>query len=988
MRWIPTSVFFLLFIGAYSFIALEDDWGPEDPKDPAFTNTQANWADSVFNTLSERERIAQLFMVAAYSNKGKEHEARVEKLIKEQKIGGLIFFQGGPHRQAKLTNRYQKISKVPLMISIDGEWGLAMRLDSTVKYPWQMTLGAIQDDKLVYEMGGHIAEQCKRLGIHVNLAPVVDVNVNPRNPVINARSFGEDRENVARMGIAYMKGMQDKGVMANAKHFPGHGDTDKDSHKTLPIINHDVHRLDSIELYPFKRLIEEGLGSVMVAHLHIPAYEPEANTATTLSPKVVNGLLKDSLGFKGLAFTDALNMKGVSKFYDPGMADLKALLAGNDVLLFPKDVPLAIKMIEQAVDSGLISQEEIDQRCLNLLKAKEWCGLGKNKFVDRKDLYEELNASRYEHLNRKLSEASLTLLENKDDFLPLNDLTKKTLVISFGADTITPFQKQIDLYKECDKLWFPKLEPTSQKLILDTIESYDRVIVGIHRSNKSPWSKFDIEVSLKSFMNLLRIKIPTAGVVFANAYSLKGFDGMEYLNAGIMAYQNSEYAQEAAAQAIYGGLPMTGKLPVSVSEKYKAGYGLDQLNVTRMKYTVPEDVGLDSKTFERVDSIVNSGLVAGAYPGCQVLIAKEGKVIYHKAFGHHTYDKKQPVRLTDVYDIASITKIAASAASLMQLQDQGKFSLDYNLCDYIPEMVGEGKYMNLNMREILSHQSGLVSWIPFYIKTLKAGIPNPKYYSKDSSAAYPVRVAENLFIHKDYPEHIYERILGTRLLKKEYRYSDLGYYFVRQIVNDVSGQPINEFADSIYYAPLGMSTTTYLPLKKLPLNRLVPTENDEAFRKQVVHGYVHDPGAAMLGGVGGHAGLFSSANDLAKLMQMYLNGGTYGGKRYLKDSTIAEFTRCQFCETNRRAAAFDKPVADGGGPTCDGISLDSYGHSGFTGTITWNDPEHDVVYVFLSNRVYPTAKNPKLLKMNIRTEIQKVIYDAIREKTAQPEQID
>lgn len=989
MRVLPTIFMILVFLGASAFMRLQNPVVPDEPTNPEYLNGNGDWADSVLASLSDREKIAQLFMVAAYSNKGEEHVQEIETLIKEQKIGGLIFFQGGPYREARLTNHYQQISKVPLMVSIDGEWGLAMRLDSTVKYPWQMTLGAIQDNELIYKMGMDIGEQCKRLGIHVNLAPVVDINVNPANPVINARSFGEDRENVAQKGIAYMKGMQDVGVMANAKHFPGHGDTDKDSHKTLPVITHTRKRLDSIELYPFKKLIEKGLGSVMVAHLNIPAYVKEANTATTLSKEVVTDLLKDSLQFKGLAFTDALNMKGVSDYYKPGEADLKALLAGNDVLLFPKDVPLAIQMIEQALDSGWIAQREIDERCLKILRAKQWCGLDKNKHVDTHHLYEDLNKPAYEHLNRVLFESALTMLENKKNLLPLKDIGNlKMLSISFGADTITPFQEQIDLYKEVTHLYYPRLTPEAQKEILDTIKNYDLAIVGIHKSDKSPWSSYEIKPSLKTFINLLRIKIPIALTVFANPYSLREFEGVEYCTSVIMAYQNNVYAQQAAAQAIFGGIPMNGRLPVSISNKYKAGHGMDQKEVIRFKYTDPEDVGLDSRIFMRIDSLALNGIDEGAYPGCQVLIAKDGKVIYQKAFGYHTYDTLHPVKITDVYDLASVTKIGASAASLMKLQSDGKLSLDYNLCDYLGEMVDTTHYMNLNLREILSHQSGLVAWIPFYIKTLSNGNPSNRYYSKDSSATFSVKVADGLYIHKDYPEVIMKRILGTRLLEKEYRYSDLGYYFVKEIVKDLTGMPINEFADSVFYKPMGMSTTMYLPLQRLPLDRIVPTEDDKIFRKQVVHGYVHDPGAAMLGGVGGHAGLFSSANDFAKLMQMYLNWGEYGGKRYLDSAVIKEFTSCQFCETNRRAAAFDKPVAEGGGPTCENISLNSYGHSGFTGTIAWNDPDEKVVYIFLSNRVYPSADNKKLVTMNIRTNIQQVIYDAIDKTQGSSRQIE
>jgi beta-N-acetylhexosaminidase len=939
------------------------------------------WADSVIKTMTIDEKIGQLFMVAAYSNKDEKHTLEIDSLITQQHVGGLIFFQGGPVREARLTNHFQSKAKIPLMISIDGEWGLAMRLDSTVKYPWQMTLGAIQDESLIYKMGRDIALQCRRLGIHVNLAPVADVNVNPKNPVINARSFGENKYNVANKSIAYMKGMQDNMVMANAKHFPGHGDTDKDSHKTLPIITHTHQRMNSIELYPFKKMIEEGLGSVMVAHLYIPAYVKEENTATTLSPEVVNGLLKDSLGFKGLSFTDALNMKGVSNYYKPGEADLKALLAGNDVLLFPKEVPKAVTMIKQAIVDGQITKEEIENRCLKILRAKEWLQIHKREIVEEKNIYADLNKPKYEYLNQLLFQKALTLLRNKNSIIPIQKLEKKKIMsISFTDDTITtPFQEKLLDYAKVNNYTYNQLTPEIQTEILKNIEEHDIVLVSIHKSDKSPWVNYNIPIDLKSFVNLIRIKKKTILTVFANPYSLIDFDATTQVDGMIMAYQNSIYSQEGVAQAIFGAIEMNGKLPVTVSSIYKEGYGLVSKKNGRLKYSFPEEEGLDSEIFKRIDSLVLNGIKEKAFPGCQVFVAKNGTVIYNKSFGYYTYDSLQTVSNKTLYDIASITKIAASTVSLMKLQDDGKFKLNSTLSDYLSDMVDSTKYKDLNLKEVLSHQSGLVAWIPFWMKTMQNKEPNPEYYSKDSSEKFSIRVDADLFIRNDYPQIIMQRILGTRFLEKEYRYSDLGYYFIKEIIKELSGHPINEFATKEFYEPLGMWHTTYLPLQKFSKEQITPTENDTYFRNEVVHGYVHDPGAAMIGGVGGHAGLFSNANDLGKLMYMLINEGEYAGKQYLSKEVIQQYTSCQFCETNRRAAGFDKPVAEGGGPTCDSISPNSFGHSGFTGTITWADPDEKVVYVFLSNRVYPSAENSKLVKMNIRTNIQKVIYDAIKQ---------
>jgi beta-glucosidase-like glycosyl hydrolase/CubicO group peptidase (beta-lactamase class C family) len=871
------------------------------------------------------------------------------------------------------------------MVSIDGEWGLAMRLDSTVKYPWQMTLGAIQDDQLIFEMGVDIGEQCKRLGIHVNFAPVVDINVNPKNPIINARSFGENKENVARKGIAYMKGMQSVNVMANAKHFPGHGDTDKDSHKSLPTIKHTKARMDSVELYPFYQLIENGLASIMVAHLNIPAYNELANTATTLSKNVVTNLLQDSLGFKGLIFTDALNMKGVSTLYKPGIVDVKALLAGNDVLLFSEDVPLGIKEINKAIVAGEITREAVDQRCLKILRAKQWEGLNNYQEVEKENLLNDLNTRAYELLNKKLSEASLTVLKNENKLLPLKDLSQlKIASLSIGEGVVNEFQQTLSLYNQIAHFTIKKVAPNNTLALLDTLSTYNTIIVSIHKSNKNPWKSYQIGQATKDLIAKLTKDHKVILAVFANPYSLIGFNQIEKTAGLIMGYQNSVYAKKGVAQLIFGGIGANGKLPVSVSKQFKEGVGIVVEAINRFKYTEPEEVGINQSDLFQIDSIAINGITEHAYPGCQILVAKKGKVIYNKSFGHHTYDNKRAVVNSDIYDIASITKISASLLSLMKLQDEGKFDLNSTLYHYLSDLIPDtSAYANLVLREILAHQSGLQAWVPFYIKTMPKGVPNYSIYSLDSNETYPHRVAENFYINKYYPDTIFQRILRGPIKSKEYRYSDLGYYFMMKIIEKQTKMTLADFTAKIY-ADMGMTTTGYRPRERFDLDRIPPTEDDKTFRKQLIKGDVHDPGAAMLGGVGGHAGVFSNANDLAKLMQMYLNEGTYGGVKYLNKETIKEYTEQQYCpkdNENRRAAGFDKPFLQGyGGPTCDHISQSSFGHTGFTGTMAWVDPEEEIVYIFLSNRIYPNAENKKLLKMDIRTNIQQVIYDAIKKE--------
>jgi len=958
-----------------------------EPAPLPFDLINRTWTDSVFNSLTEEERIAQLFMVAAYSNKKQDHVDKIKELVRDYKIGGLIFFQGGPHRQAVLTNEYQALAKVPLLLSMDAEWGLAMRLDSTVKYPRQMTLGAIQDDQKIYDMGADIAAQCKRLGVHVNLAPVADVNVNPNNPVINSRSFGEDRDNVTRKAVAYMRGMQDNKVLANAKHFPGHGDTDTDSHLSLPVIKHSRKRLDSIELYPFKAMIREGLGSMMIAHLYIPELDSTKNQASTLSRPIVNGLLKDEMGFRGLIFTDALNMKGVSAYYKPGEVDLKALLAGNDVLLFSEDVPTAITKIKQAIVDGSISQDEIDRRCRKILSAKEWVGLNEYKPVELENLYEDLNAPIYERTNRDLVESAITLVRNYENFIPLrNPHQMKIASVAIGEEEENTFQKTLSLYGPVTHFQVAKTTTRAQQIaLLKKLEGYDLVLVGLHQTSNSPRRKFGITKESIQLIRLMHGSHKVAVSVFANPYSLKEVEKAGAVEGIIVGFQDDEYTQSYVAQMIFGGVTAKGKLPVTGSAKFPMGTGILTQEAIRLKYTIPEEVGLNSADMERIDEIAMSGIKAHAYPGCQVFVAKEGKVIYNKSFGHHTYEEKLPVQNSDLYDLASITKIAASLAAIMKLHHEGRINIDRDLCDYLPELVDTTDYQGMNLRAMLAHQAGLAAWIPFYLNTLVKGQPRYDFYSLAQSDIYPYRVAENLYMQKDYHEKIMEQILATEIKNPgHYRYSDVGYYFFQRIIEKVTGQTLDEYVAENFYTPLGMTTTTYKPREKFPLEQIVPTEYDMAFRKQLVHGDVHDPGAAMLGGVGGHAGLFSNANDLAKLMQMYMAGGTYGGRQYLMKETINEFAQCQFCDSdNRRGAGFDKPVRDGsGGPTCDCVSLESFGHSGFTGTLAWADPEEEVVYVFLSNRIHPSAKNSKLVKMGIRTDIMEAIYKAIENSKA------
>lgn len=946
---------------------------------PAFLNKKTPWADSVLKTLSADERIAQLFMVAAYSNRDQAHYNELATLVKDYGIGGLIYFQGGPLRQAYMQNKLQALSKVPMMIGMDAEWGLDMRLDSTVGYPRQMTLGALANDSLIYQMGKDIAKQCKRLGVHVNFAPVVDVNNNPNNPVINSRSFGEVKENVSLKSLAYMKGMQSEHVMANAKHFPGHGDTDVDSHLDLPVVMHDKFRLDSLELFPFKQLIQHGLSSVMVAHLSIPKLDSTPNRASTLSPYIVDTLLKQNLGFEGLVFTDALNMKGVSKYFEPGMVDVEALVAGNDVLLFAENVPLAITKIKEAINQGRISQEEIDRRCHKILKAKEWVGLDHFQPVKIAQLYQDLNPLSAEVRYRRMVENSITLVKNNPAVIPVPRSRTKVAIVTIGGNDEEAFVLQSKKYRDIDVYVLPA-EMTSQQvnLVPNRLKDYNRVIVAIHDMSQSPRKNFGISKMTQGFVRNLSKKVTTGIVLFGNPYAVNQFDGYEDLAGIIVAYQDNVMTQEAAAKAIFGGVAFQGKLPVSTN-KFKAGTGVDTKKL-QLGFSLPEQEGMNSKMLLKIDSLLALGVKENAYPGCQVMVLRNGNVIYERNVGYQTYAQTNRIESNDVYDLASITKIFATTMSMMRLQEQGEISLDDKLSDYYP-MADTSEYRQMTFREMLSHQAGLVGWIPFYLHTTTTEELFNTWYTQEEEKGFKTKVAEGLYTGNFAKDSIFDMILRQKVkTKKEYKYSDIGYYFLKEIIEDITNQDFEDYVSENFYEPMDLATMGYHPRKRIPLKNIVPTEYDEVFRKQLVHGYVHDPGAAILGGVGGHAGLFSNAYDAAYIMQTLMNGGTIGGRKYFNPNTINEYTKCQFCKTgdNRRGAGFDKPVMDGSpGPTCDCVSPNSFGHSGFTGTLVWADPDEKIVYVFLSNRIHPSAENTKLLTMNLRTAIQQLIYDAI-----------
>lgn len=942
----------------------------DDYKTPA----EKQWVDSVYNQLDFDERVGQLFMVAAYSNKDSVHIKSIDNLVTNHKIGGLIFFQGGPSRQARLTNRYQAQADVPLFIGIDAEWGLSMRLDSTYRYPWNMTLGAVQDMDLLETMGQQMAMQAKRMGIHFNFAPVIDVNVNPLNPIIGNRSFGENKENVTERALALMKGIQSQGVYATGKHFPGHGDTATDSHYSLPYLPFTRERLDDIELYPYRKLFSEGLASIMVAHLNVPSIEPTPGYPTSLSYNTVTNIVKKELGFKGLIFTDALNMKGASNFMQPGDIDVEAFLAGNDVLLFSEDVPVAIEKFRQSYCDSVLTDERLEYSVKKILAYKHRAGLNKYNPIELENLHSDLNDYVYDDLNYKLYENIVTVLKNDGEIVPIEHFeNEKIAYVKMGDDDGSGYLEMLQKYAEVTEV-----QDDSLHLLMGKLTDYTKVIVGYHKADGA-WKKHDFSIKELQWLDTIAKNKKVILTAFSKPYSLNALTNIQNIESVVLAYQNNHVAQTVAAEIIFGALGSKGKTPVSIANTFAVNDGVNTRQLNRLGFTTPHNVGMNTAMLTKIDLIAQRAINEKMTPGLQVLVARKGKVIYQKSFGYHTYDEDMRVINSDIYDVASLTKMLATLPALMQVYDRGEVALDDKLGDMLPVFAKTDK-RRITLKDMLLHQARFQPWMPFYQETLDSNKrPDSLYYKKLYSTEFPHQVSDLLYLRKDYPDTIIQRIADSKLLKKkEYRYSDFSFIILKEYLEKQSGKPLDVLTDEAFYKPLGAAFTAYNPLRKFDMCVIPPTEVDNYFRYQVVQGYVHDMGAAMMDGVAGHAGLFSNAMDVAKIMQLYLNKGNYGGKEYFSAETFDTFNTCYECKDgNRRGLGFDKPQITNPGPTCDCVSKQSFGHTGFTGTMAWADPETEIIYVFLSNRTYPEAGENRLSKENIREDIQKVIQDAV-----------
>ncbi len=943
----------------------------------------AQWADSVVAGMDTDALIGQLFMVATFAKGDAAEAAYTQSLVSKYKLGGLIFMQGSPEEQARLVNVFQDAADIPLLIGQDAEYGPGMRLENSMRFPRNMTLGAISNDSMMYDLGEEYARQLQAVGVKVNFAPVVDINNNPANPVINDRSFGENKYNVARKAILLSKGMEDNGMMACIKHFPGHGDTDTDSHVDLPVINHSRERLDTLELYPFARAMDAGVGGVMVAHMYVPALDNTPNLATTLSPFVVQEMIRNRMGYKGLIFTDALNMKGVTKYYEPGVVEVKAFLAGNDVLLFPANVPRAIAGMKKALEKGFITNEALEARVRNVLAAKYKLGLSTFAPVEQKGLDKILLSPEALILRKKLYESALTLVRNERQLLPLKELEKKKIAyIQIGTDAVTDFEESLKKYSAVNTIHLPASFSMAQvEKIVSGLSRHSTVIIGVHSISKNPAKKYGYNPLINTLSDELKKRGKTTILaLFGTPYALSQVGKQDAI---LVAYETAEDAQRAAAMAIFGGLAVSGRLPVSADSRFPEGTGIRLSEVIRFGFAIPEEEGVSSYVLHRIDSIAELYVKKGAMPGCAILVGKGNSIIYEKGFGKTEYGPagEEINPYFHMYDLASVTKVAVTTLTAMKLVEEGSLKLDAPIEKYLSDLKGSDK-AKLTVRRLLQHNSGLPAWRPFYRDTysdLRQKKNDPRFYRTSLQDSFNLSISDKLYGHQNLPDTVWQWIQSMQVKQTQsVRYSDIGMIIMGKILEERVGTNLDRYTRYKFYLPMGMVSTHYTPALKGIEHRCPPTLVDDYWRYSKLQGYVHDESSAILGGRTGHAGLFSNVYDMAKLFFMLKNGGTYGGERYFQPQTIKDFTKQQL-SNNRKGLGWDKPeiYSNHTNPASDKASRSTYGHTGFTGTCVWVDPKSDLIFIFLANRTYPKANNHLLMREHVRTKIMDQIYLAM-----------
>jgi CubicO group peptidase (beta-lactamase class C family)/beta-glucosidase-like glycosyl hydrolase len=837
--------------------------------DPPFLKFMHHpWVDSVFNSLSREEKIGQLIWIDAHANNDIGQTIRLNDAIKKFGAGGIIFSDGQAERLADMINYFQQISKVPLLIAEDCELRPGIRLEGIERLPDWITLGAIQDDSLIYQMSIEVSKQFKRIGVHVNLYPQNLTGITGRKSRI------------------YFNGLQDNGIISNEKQCP-------------------------------------------------------------MSLK--NGM-------------------GITESAD--------------------DPEIAIKEISDSIKKGLISQADIDDKCRRVLAAKYWVGLSRIVPVSEENLQYELSPASTRALIRDLYSNALTVLNNKGNIIPVKNIRDfKIAVLAINTKNNSNFQERMLSYMPADTFAIYNSDDNKSAGLLKRLADYNLVIAGIFNTDQHPDMNPGIGPGLNNFLKKLTEGNKTIVTFFGNPNEISKLDALNEADGLILAYQENDHTEDLAAQLIFGGMGGHGTLPVTINKEWPSGFGITTPGNLRLQYGFPENAGLSSESLNRkIDSIANIGLKAKAYPGCEVMVARKGIVVFHKTYGFQTYDDRVSVRKDDLFDLASVTKVSSTLAGLMLLGSEGKFSVDRKLGDYLPDFRKTNKG-DLLMKDLLTHQAGLKAWIPFWRETVKPDSSfKRKVFSHEYSEKYPLKVANDLYINKNYRKKIFSEIKKSPLGEKKYVYSDLTFIIAPGIIEKLTGEKWYDFVTNNIYRKLGAYDICFNPYLKYPLQRIVPTEYDSLFRRQLLHGTVHDEAAAMQGGISGHAGLFATANDLMKLMELYRRMGEYGGEQIISKEILEEYTRVQFPENNnRRGLGFDKPLLNNQelGPAdaypAKSATPQSFGHSGYTGTFVWIDPVYEITYIFFSNRVYPTRNNNLLSDLNIRSYILQAIYDSIND---------
>jgi len=931
--------------------------------------SEKKWVDSVYTSLTLEEKVSQLFINWVSPEQSDFNVIR--KLVEEDKIGGLIFSIGTTNSHIEWLNKFQTLAKTPLLVTMDAEWGPSQRLSDVFAHPWNMTLGAIQDNSLVRDISMRMAEQNKALGIHYNFSPSVDVNNNSKNPIIGNRSFGEDPNNVYLKAKAYIQGHKDAGVFTSIKHFPGHGDTDKDSHKTLPVINGDIKRLNNVELYPFRRLIEDGVAeSIMLAHLSVPALDKKY--PSSLSYKTVNNLLRDDYQFNGITITDALDMKGVLQ--DPNInVDLKAFEVGNDIILMSTNVSQGVKLISESFKKGKISESRLSSSVKKILSLKAKSNLKNFKNISTENILSKVNTSKDTLLYSKAMSSAITLVKNTNNILPLTN-NKKYLHVAFGEnDRGDHLYDKMNKYLNVDTYTNDDITPLFNKT------KYDGILISYHGSSKSPYASNIIPNEIVEKINSISVNNNVVLNLFLNPYSLNSFKSIENFESIVIGYQNNMISQEVLADLLFGVSSFKGKIPVS-NNFFKVNHGLTFNKKNIIGFSRPSYEGFDTARLSYLDSIAKNAIDSMMTPGIQMLVSRKGKIVYNKSFGYHTYEKVNKLENNHVFDLSSITKILATMPLVLQEFDNKNISLETNLSELFPKKKLNEK-ASISIKEMLSHYARLRPWIPFYEETLnRKEKPKSRFYKSNSKSTFSTPVSENLFLKSNYREKIFKSIVDSELRDSlEYKYSDLPFYFLKFWFEDLYNKPLNILANERVFETLGLKRTMFNPHESISLEEIVPSERDDFFRYSKLHGYVHDEGAAMLGGISGHAGLFSNAYEVAIVLQAMIQKGSYNNQRLFSENSFNTFNYCYYCDNdNRSGVGFDKPQVEGKhGSTFGGVSMNSFGHYGYTGSIAWADPDEEIIFIFLSNRTYPTRKNTLLQTSNVRTRAQEIVYKSL-----------